>query len=127
MAFFNDPLPCPDPELRAVCMAVEMRREMIALSEVWRQRGHQLDFGIGIAQGYATIGKIGFEGRFEYSAIGSVANLASRLCGEALGGQILISDSVFNALGGALATEPLGAKSLKGFQRPIPVYNVVAS
>ena len=125
MAFFNDPVPCPDPELRAVRMAIEMRREMSVLSETWRKRGHSLDFGLGIAEGYATLGRIGFEGRFEYSAIGTVANLASRLCGEAKGGQILISESVFSALGGEIETESLGALALKGFQRPMPVYNVM--
>jgi adenylate cyclase len=127
MAFFNDPVPCPDPERRAVRMAIEMRREMSVLSETWRKRGHRLDFGLGIAEGYATLGRIGFEGRFEYSAIGTVANLASRLCGEAKGGQILISESVFTALGGEIETESLGALTLKGFQRSMPVYNVVAS
>ena len=89
MVLFNDPLPCPDPSERAVRMAVEMRTRIAELSAKWRKRGHELGFGVGIAQGYATLGRIGFEGRFEYAAIGTVVNLAARLCGEARSGQIL--------------------------------------
>ena len=90
MVFFNDPLPCPDPAARAVRMAVAGRERVRELTEAWRKRGHQLDLGVGIAMGYATLGKIGFEGRFDYGAIGTVTNLASRLCDEASAGQILI-------------------------------------
>ena len=85
MVFFNDPIPCPDPAAQAVCMAVAMRQRVGELAERWRRRGHRLDFGVGIAQGYATLGKIGFEGRFDYAAIGTVTNLAARLCGGRLG------------------------------------------
>ncbi|HEU5393277.1 MAG TPA: response regulator, partial [Candidatus Methylomirabilis sp.] len=97
MVFFNDPLPCPDPAARAVRMAVAMRARAGELEALWRKRGHQLGFGVGIALGYATLGKIGFEGRFDYGAIGTVTNLASRLCDEARGGQILVSQRVHAA------------------------------
>jgi Adenylate and Guanylate cyclase catalytic domain len=95
MVFFNDPLPCPDPAARAVRMAVDMRQRMRELTEMWRKSMHQLDFGVGITQGYATVGMIGFESRVDYAGIGSVTNLAARLCAEARGGQILISQRVF--------------------------------
>ena len=94
MIFFNDPVQVPDPGPRAVRMAVAMRERIAGLTESWRKRGFDLDFGIGIAQGYATIGAIGFEGRLDYGAIGTVTNLASRLCGEAKPGQILLSQRV---------------------------------
>jgi adenylate cyclase len=126
MVFFNDPVPCPDPAARAVRMAVAMRQRVGELTETWRKRGHQLDLGVGIAQGYATLGKIGFEGRFDYAAIGTVTNLAARLCGEAAGGQILISQRVCAAVEGLAVTEPVGELSLKGFVRPVPAYAVCA-
>jgi adenylate cyclase len=126
MVFFNDPVPCPDPAARAVRMAVAMRQRVGELTETWRKRGHQLDLGVGIAQGYATLGKIGFEGRFDYAAIGRVTNLAARLCGEAAGGQILISQRVCAAVEGLAVTEPVGELSLKGFVRPVPAYAVCA-
>ena len=91
MVWFNDPLPCPDPSLRAVRMAVEMRDGVAGLATKWRKHGHELGFGVGIAQGYATLGRIGFEGRFDYAAIGTRRNLAARLCDEAAAGQILVS------------------------------------
>ena len=94
MVLFNDPLPCPDPELQAVRMAIEMREQMDELAQAWRRRGYQLGFGVGITHGYATLGQIGFEGRLHYAAIGSVVNLAARLCGEAKDGQILASRRV---------------------------------
>jgi adenylate cyclase len=125
MVFFNDPLPCPDPAAQAVRMAVAMRQQMGELTEKWRKRGHQLDFGVGIAQGYATLGMIGFEGRVDYGAIGPVTNLASRLCDEARGGQILISQRVFVAVEEPVEAEPAGELCLKGFHKPVPTFNVV--
>jgi adenylate cyclase len=126
MVFFNDPIPCPDPAARAVRMAVAMRQRVGELTETWRKRGHQLDFGVGIAQGYATMGKIGFEGRFDYAAIGTVTNLAARLCGEATGGQILISQRVYAAVDALAVAELVGELSLKGFVKPVPAYNLCA-
>jgi adenylate cyclase len=126
MVFFNDPVPCPDPAARAVRMAVEMRQRVAELTEVWRKRGHQLDLGVGIAQGYATLGKIGFEGRFDYAAIGTVTNLAARLCGEATGGQILISQRVYAAVEGLALIEPVGELSLKGFVKPVAAFSLHA-
>jgi adenylate cyclase len=124
MTLFNDPLPCPDPCLRAVKMAMEMRDAIKALSGKWRKYGHDLGFGIGIAHGYATIGRIGFEGRFEYSAIGTVVNLAARLCADAKDGQILIDGKVQSAVEEVAGTEPAGELVLKGFHRPVRSFNV---
>jgi adenylate cyclase len=124
MVFFNDPIPCPDPAARAVRMAVAIRQRVGELTETWRKRGHELDLGVGIAQGYATLGKIGFEGRFDYAAIGTVTNLAARLCGEATGGQILISQRVYAAVEALAVAELVGELSLKGFVKPVPAYNV---
>jgi adenylate cyclase len=124
MVFFNDPVPCPDPAARAVRMAVAMRQRVGELTETWRKRGHELDWGVGIAQGYATLGKIGFEGRFDYAAIGTVTNLAARLCGEAAGGQILISQRVYAAVEALAVADLVGELSLKGFAKPVPAYNV---
>jgi adenylate cyclase len=125
MVFFNDPVPCPDPAARAVRMAIGMRQQMRELTDKWQRRGHSLDHGMGIAQGYATLGMIGFEGRVDYGAIGPVTNLAARLCNEAKGGQILINQRVYVALEALLEAEPLGELSLKGFLQPVPVFNVV--
>ncbi|HEX6119099.1 MAG TPA: response regulator [Dongiaceae bacterium] len=125
MVIFNDPVPCPDPAERAIRMAVAMRNSVIAMTEQWQKRGHELGFGIGIAQGYATLGRIGFEGRFDYAAIGTVPNLASRICAEAKSGQILISQRLLGAIEHMAETEPLGAISLKGLARPIPVHDVL--
>jgi adenylate cyclase len=125
MIFFNDPLPCSDPAERAIHMTVAMRSRVAELKTRWRKRGHQLEFGVGIALGYATLGKIGFEGRFDYAAIGPVTNLASRLCDEAKGDQILVSQRVFSAVEVLVETETVGELSLKGFSRPIAVYNVL--
>jgi adenylate cyclase len=125
MIFFNDPVPCPDPAARAVRMAVGMHQRMRALTETWRKSMHHLDFGVGIAQGYATVGMIGFESRVDYAAIGSVTNLAARLCAEAGGGQILISQRVFAAVEALVHTEPLGELAFKGFRQPLPVFNVM--
>ena len=125
MIFFNDPLPCSDPAERAIHMTVAMRSRVAELKTRWRKRGHQLEFGVGIALGYATLGKIGFEGRFDYAAIGTVTNLASRLCDEAKGEQILVSQRVFSAVEVLVETETVGELSLKGFSRPIAVYNIL--
>jgi class 3 adenylate cyclase/CheY-like chemotaxis protein len=126
MVLLNDPLPCPDPSARAVRMAVEMRACIAALALKWRNSGHELGFGIGIAHGYATLGRIGFEGRSDYAAIGTVANLATRLCGEARNGQILIDGKVQTAVNGFADIEPVGELALKGFHRPVRAFNVKA-
>lgn len=126
MVFFNDPLPCDDPAARAVRMATAMRERAEELSRGWRKRGHDLGFGVGIAVGYASIGRIGFEGRFDYGAIGTVTNLAARLCGEAGPGQILISQRVYAMVEDLVEVEPVGELELKGFLKPVSAFNVVA-
>jgi adenylate cyclase len=126
MVVFNDPVPVDNPALRAVQMALEARSALEALMENWRHLGHDVGFGIGIAHGYATLGTIGFEGRFDYAAIGTVSNLASRLCDEAKPGQILISPRVLIAVKDAVAVEAVGEFDLKGIRRPIAAYNVLA-
>ncbi len=125
MIFFNDPVEVSDPAARAVRMAAAMRERIAGLAETWRKRGFDLDFGIGIAQGYATIGAIGFEGRWDYGAIGTVTNLAARLCGEAKPGQILLSQRVAGGVERIATVEPVGELTLKGFQRPVKAYNVI--
>jgi class 3 adenylate cyclase len=126
MVLFNDPLRIPDPILRAVRMALEMQAKVAALMEEWRKFGHELGFGMSIAHGYATLGRIGFEGRFDYSAIGSVVNLAARLCAEARSGQILIDAKVRAAIESAADLEEVGELTLKGFHRPVRAFNVRA-
>lgn len=127
MVIFNDPVPLPNPTLQAVKTAIEMREAMDRLVKTWRRMGHELGFGIGISHGYATLGTIGFEGRFDYAAIGTVANVASRLCDEAKSGQILISARVFMAVEDAVTVEQAGEFALKGIRRPVTVYNVLRS
>jgi class 3 adenylate cyclase len=124
MVFFNDPVPIPDPAERAVKMAVAMREAASMLVAAWRERGRELGFGAGIAQGYATLGQIGFSDRSGYTAIGTVCNVAARLCGEAKDGQILVSQRVNVALKGSVATEQIGALALKGLTQPVVAYNV---
>lgn len=124
MVFFNDPLPVDDAAERAVTMAVAMRDRVADLAVGWRRRGHDLGFGIGIAQGYATLGRIGFEGRFDYAAIGSVTNLAARLCAAAGSGQVLVAQRVFSAIEGLAVGEPVGDLDLRGFSRPIRAFGV---
>jgi adenylate cyclase len=124
MIFFNDPFPCADPPLQAVRMSLAMQERIAELSAGWRRRGHDLALGIGIAVGYATLGRIGFEGRFDYGAVGSVVNLAARLCSEAAGGQLLMAPAAFAAVEGLVEAEPLGPLTLKGFNRPVPVHAV---
>ena len=126
MVFFNDPVPVPDPAARATRMALAMRDRVGELAAGWRRRGYDLAVGIGIAQGYATLGAIGFEGRLDYGAIGAVTNLAARLCAEAAGGQVLVSQRVAAAVEGLAAVEPVGPLSLKGFARPVPAFAVSA-
>jgi adenylate cyclase len=126
MAMLNDPMPCPEPCVQAVRMAAEMRSAVGGLSEKWRKHGFELGFGIGIAHGYATLGRIGFEGRSEYAAIGAVPNLASRLCDEAKNGQILIDNKVQAAVEAIAELEPLAELKLKGFHRPVNAANVRA-
>jgi adenylate cyclase len=125
MAFFNDPVPCPDPAARAVKMSIAMRDEVGKLRTEWNKRGFELGFGVGIALGYATLGQVGFEGQFHYMAIGSVANLASRLCDQADDGQILITQRVYADVEDLVEVESIGELSFKGFHKPIPTYQVV--
>jgi len=127
MVVFNDPVPVDNPALQAVLMALEMRDAIRALTERWRRLGHDIGFGIGIAHGFATLGTIGFEGRFDYAAIGTVSNVASRLCDEARPSQILISPRVLMAIEDAITVEPVGEFALKGIRRPLAAYNVVAA
>ena len=125
MIFFNDPVPCPDPTARATRMAVAMRDRAQELAREWRKRGYELGFGVGITQGFATLGRIGFEGRFEYGAVGSVVNLAERLCASARDGQILMTQRAFVAVEELAESEPMGELSLKGVGRPVAVVNVL--
>jgi class 3 adenylate cyclase len=126
MVFFNDPLPTPDPARRAIDMAVVMREAAQGLLRTWRRHGHDLGFGVGISQGYATLGQIGFAERMDYTAIGTVTNLAARLCAEAKDGQILVSRRVAIAVEDSATLEEIGDLSLKGLSQAVAVYNVVA-
>jgi class 3 adenylate cyclase/AmiR/NasT family two-component response regulator len=126
LVVFNDPVPCPDPALRAVRLAVEMRDAVAGLGRGWAARGHAIGFGVGIAQGYATLGQIGFEGRSDYTAIGTVTNLAARLCDMADDGQILVTLRIVTGTEGAALCETLGEIPLKGLIRPVAVANVVS-
>jgi len=125
MILFNDPVPVENHELQAIRMALMMRDSVAALARGWRKRGYALGFGVGIAGGYATIGTIGFEGRLDYGAIGTVTNLAARLCGEAKEDQILISPRIFAKVEAHIEAEPIGELSLKGFHRPVLAHNVL--
>jgi GAF domain-containing protein len=127
MVFFNDPIPVSNPALQAVQTALEMRMAIEALTEKWRRLGHELGFGVGIAHGFATLGTIGFEGRFDYAAIGTVSNVASRLCDEAKPGQILISPRVLMAVEDGVNVELVGDFTLKGISRPVAAYNVLSA
>jgi len=124
--FFNDPIEIPDAALRAVRLGSALRQEMAELTPQWRKRGYDLDFGAGIALGYATCGEVGFEGRSDYAAIGAVTNLASRLADEATGGQILIEQRLYAEVEDDIEVERVGEVALAGFQRAIPAFNVVA-
>jgi len=125
MVFFNDPIPTPDPAKRAIEMASAMREAAQALLQTWREHGHEVGFGVGISQGYATLGQIGFAERMDYTAIGTVTNLAARLCSEAKDGQILISRRVANAVRDAASLEEIGDLSLKGLSQAVAVFNVL--
>ncbi len=125
MIFFNDPVPVPRPAERATRMAVAMRERVAALGVSWRRRGYDLGLGVGVAEGYATLGAIGFEGRWDYGAIGTVTNLAARLCGEVRAGQILVSSRVAGAVEDLVELEAVGPLSLKGFLRPVATFNVL--
>jgi adenylate cyclase len=124
--FFNDPIEIPDAALRAVRLGCTLREEMAELTPQWRKRGYDLDFGAGIALGYATCGEIGFEGRSDYAAIGAVTNLASRLADEATGGQILVAQRLYAEVEDEVEVESVGELTLKGFPRPVAAFNVVA-
>ncbi len=126
MVFFNDPIPCEGPERRAVILGLAMRDRTERLADEWKRRGHDLRLGVGIATGYATCGQIGFEGRFEYTAIGTVVNLAARLCGQAEGGEVLAAERVVAALGDGVVSEPAGEIELKGMARPVAIHRVTA-
>jgi class 3 adenylate cyclase len=125
MVFFNDPVPTPDPARRAIDMAVAMREAAQSLLRLWQRHGHDLGFGVGIAQGYATLGQIGFAERMDYTAIGTVTNLAARLCAEARNGQILLSARVATAVEDTATLAEIGDLSLKGLSQAVAVYNVV--
>lgn len=125
MIFFNDPVVVPNPAERALHMAVAMQEQAVVLLEKWRKQGYDLGFGIGVAQGYATIGAIGFEGRWDYGAIGNVTNLAARLCAEAKPGQILVSRRILASVEGLVEAEPVGEITLKGFFKPVATFNVL--
>src|SRR4051794_38944850 len=124
--FFNDPIEVPDASLRAVRLGCALREEMAELLPLWHKRGYELHFGAGIALGYATCGEVGFEGRSDYAAIGSVTNLASRLADEANGGEVLISQRLYAEVEDAVDVEPVGEFALKGFKRPVAAFNVLA-
>ena len=124
MVFFNDPVRCDDGPLRAIRMSVAMRTRVKTLAESWARQGHDLALGIGIAQGYATLGRIGFDSRHDYAAIGSVTNLASRLCGDAEAWQILVTERVFASAGSAVVGEEAGSRELRGFTRNVKVFSV---
>jgi adenylate cyclase len=126
LVFFNDPLPVTEPARRAARMALAMRARFASLREQWLANGYDLDIGIGIARGYATLGAFGFEGRFDYSAIGGVVNLAARLCGEATAGQILIDQRMRAALGDAVPTHAVGRMTLKGFTQPVATFELMS-
>jgi class 3 adenylate cyclase/AmiR/NasT family two-component response regulator len=125
MVIFNAPVPIDKPQLQAVRMALEMRDAMGTFTQKWRRLDHDIGFGIGISHGFATLGTIGFEGRFDYAAVGTVSNIASRLCDEAKPGQILISPRVLMAVEDTMKVELVGELTLKGIQRPMTAYNVI--
>jgi class 3 adenylate cyclase len=126
MLIFNDPQQLPDPALAAVSMALELRECVARLAQSWRKMGFELACGIGIAQGFATIGTIGFEGRKDYGVIGAVNNHAARLCGEAKAGEVLVSKRVFARVEDRVIAEPAGDLQLKGIQKPVPAYRIMS-
>jgi adenylate cyclase len=124
MIFFNDPIALANPTANAVKMALTMQERFVPLRAAWKKRGYDLDLGIGIAQGYATLGAIGFEGRWDYACIGGVTNLAARLCSEAKGGQTLTNQKTLSRMEDAVQAEPLGEVTLKGIAHPVLVFNI---
>jgi class 3 adenylate cyclase/CheY-like chemotaxis protein len=124
MVFFNDPVRCDDGPLRAIRMSVAMRARVRSLAETWAWHGHDLALGIGIAQGYATLGTIGFDGRLDYAAIGTVTNLASRLCSDAAPWEILTTERVFTGAGPEVVGEDVGIRTLRGFRRPVRAFSI---
>jgi class 3 adenylate cyclase len=124
MIFFNDPVPLPNPALNAACMALAMQASFARLRDRWSRLGYDLDLSIGIAQGYATLGVIGFERRFEYACIGSVTNLAARLCSEARGSQILTETKALASIEDRIRADPLGEVALRGLAHPVRVFNI---
>ena len=124
MVFFNDPVPVEDAPLRAIRMAIAMRTRVRALAEGWARQGHDLSLGIGVAQGYATLGKVGFDARLDYAAIGTVTNLASRLCDDAAGWQILVTERVYSSAGAAVVADDAGTRELRGLTRSVHAYDV---
>jgi len=126
MIVFNDPIPCVDHTERAIRLALDMRERVNELGTQWRRKGHELGFGIGIATGFATVGQIGFQERREYTAIGSVINLASRLCDEAATGQIVIPARVLASVDQSVKVKALGELTLKGFDKPLAAYDVLS-
>jgi class 3 adenylate cyclase len=125
MIIFNDPVLLPNPTERAVRMALAMRTRIVEVKDKWQKSGHSLDCGFGIAHGYATIGAIGFEGRKDYCVIGSVANMAARLCAEAKGGQVLINQKTLSKVEEIVETESMDQLSLKGFSKPVAAFNII--
>jgi len=125
MVFFNDPVPVADAPERAVRMVLEMRDRLAEMTTKWHKRGFDLSFGAGIAQGYATIGAVGFEGRLDYGAIGTVTNLAARLCAEARPGQTLIAQRVYALVENLVEVEPVGELALKGLHKPVVAFNML--
>lgn len=125
MVFFNDPVPCEDHAARAIRMALAMRSRVRELRPSWLKKGYDLDLGVGLATGHATLGNLGFEGRMDYGAVGNVTNLAARLCEEAKGGQILTDKETLSKIEGFVHTEPLDELRLKGFARPVAAFNIV--
>ena len=126
LVFFNDPIPCAEPAWLAVHLAIVMRDRTTELSQHWRKRGHELELGIGIAVGFATCGEIGFDGRTEYTAIGTVVNLAARICAIAPGGQILVTNRVHGAVEDRVVARPLGDIEFKGLSRPVPTFEIAS-
>jgi len=124
LVFFNDPIPCDDAPLRSIRMALAMRQRVQELADGWQRRGHELAFGVGIAQGYATLGRVGYAGRFDYAAIGSVTNLAQRLCAEAAPWQILVTQRVNAAAEDLVVSRLVGELTLRGFSKPIRTFEV---
>ena len=125
MVIFNDPLPCEDPALAAVRLGLAMRAKMQPMLAEWRRLGHELGFGVGASIGYATLGMVGFEGRYDYTANGAAVNLAARLCEHADDGQVLVSGRLQVMLEGRIRSEPVGTLELKGFHRPVEAFNVI--